>query len=89
MRTHDLVFGGWVEDGVCVCVCVLLEFNPITVTALSRGTCDCAPDLGRDTPVLLLLFFASDLSDPPPFPVFPSRLSRPPPPSSRGFRSVM
>ena len=31
-------------------MCVLLEFNPITVTALSRGTCDCASDLGRDTP---------------------------------------
>ena len=38
------------QISVCVFVSVLLKFNSTTATALSRGTCDCASDLGRDTP---------------------------------------
>ena len=35
---------------MCVFVSVPLKFNSTTATTLSRGTCDCAPDLGRGTP---------------------------------------
>ena len=39
---------------------VLLKFNLIAVTALSRGTCDCASDLGRDTPSYSCCFCLCD-----------------------------
>ena len=48
------VKGGGVEvevgERVCVLMSVLLKFNSTTATTLSRGTCDCASDLGRGTP---------------------------------------
>ena len=53
-------------------VSVPLKFNSTTATALSRGTCDCASDLGRGTPSYSRCFLPP--TSPTPFPVFPSQL---------------